>query len=266
MTRQGLTLRILLTMASPTTEKLARAKEKIIVALDVPTEDEALALVDMLKDHVGYFKVGLEFLTSAGIDIVRKIKKIGGKVFYDGKFHDIPNTVAGACRAAVRLNVDMFTVHTSGGLEMMKWAQKAVKTEAQKLGVKAPLILGVTVLTSINQHTLKNELGVSVKMQDHVLNLAKLAQQAGFGGIVSSPQEIEILKMNLPDMKIVTPGIRPAWAASQDQKRVMTPADAIAKGAYALVIGRAITKPPQEIGVPVTATNMITEEIASALP
>jgi len=253
-------------MASPTTEKLAQAKEKIIVALDVPTEDEALALVDMLKDHVGYFKIGLEFLTSAGIDIVRKIKEIGGKVFYDGKFHDIPNTVAGACRAAVRLNVDMFTVHATGGLEMMKWAADATKDEAKKLGTKPPLILGITVLTSINQRTLKNELGVSAKMQEHVLNLARLARQAGFGGIVSSPQEIEILKKNMPDMKIITPGIRPAWAASQDQKRVMTPTDAIAKGAYALVIGRAITKPPAEIGDPVTATNMITAEIAAALP
>ena len=253
-------------MANPTTEKLAQAKEKIIVALDVPTEDEALALVDMLKDHIVYFKIGLEFLTSAGINIVHKIKESGGKVFYDGKFHDIPNTVAGACRAAVRLHVDMFTVHTIGGLEMMKWAQEATGTEAQKLGVKAPMILGVTVLTSINQRTLKSELGVSAKMQEHVLNLAKLAQQAGFGGVVSSPQEIEILKKNMPDMKIVTPGIRPAWAASQDQKRVMTPADAIAKGAYALVIGRALTKPPPEIGGPVTATNMITAEIAAALP
>jgi len=252
-------------MADPITEKLAQAKEKIIVALDVPTADEALALVDMLKDHVGYFKVGLEFLTSAGIDIVRKIKEIGGKVFYDGKFHDIPNTTAGACRAAVRLNVDMFTIHTTGGLEMMKWAADATRTEAQKLGVKAPLILGVTVLTSINQNTLKNELSVSTKMQEHVLNLARLARQAGFGGIVSSPQEIEILKKNLPDIKIVTPGIRPRWSASQDQKRVMTPADAISKGAYALVIGRAITKPPAEIGDPVTATNMITSEIAAAL-
>ena len=253
-------------MANPTTEKLVQAKEKIIVALDVPAEDEALALMDMLKDHVGYFKVGLEFLTSAGIDIVRKIKNSGSKVFYDGKFHDIPNTVAGACRAAVRLNVDMFTVHTSGGLEMMKWAQEATRTEAHKLGVIAPLILGVTVLTSINQHTLKSELGVSAKLQEHVLNLAMLAHQAGFGGVVSSPQEIAILKKNVPDMKIVTPGIRPTWSASQDQKRVMTPADAISKGAYALVIGRAITEPPQEIGDPVTATNMITEEIAAALP
>ena len=256
----------MLAMADPITEKLAQAKKKIIVALDVPTGDEALALVDMLKDHVGYFKVGLEFLTSAGIDIVRKIKKTGSKVFYDGKFHDIPNTVAGACRAAVRLNVDMFTVHTSGGLEMMKWAAEATRTEAHKLGIKAPLILGVTVLTSINQNTLKSELGVSAKMQGHVLNLAKLAQQAGFGGVVSSPQEIEILKRKAPGIKIVTPGIRPAWAESQDQKRVMTPGDAISKGAYALVIGRAITKPPAEIGDPVTVINMITAEIAAALP
>ncbi|MFC1978525.1 orotidine-5'-phosphate decarboxylase [Chloroflexota bacterium] len=253
-------------MANQTAEKLARAREKIIVALDVPTEDEALALVNLLKDKVGYFKVGLEFLTSAGIDIVRKIKDSGGKVFYDGKFNDIPNTTAGACRAAVRLNVDMFTVHASGGLEMMKWAEEATRTEARKLGIKAPLILGVTVLTSINQHTLKSELGVSTKLQEYVLNLARLAQQAIFGGVVSSPQEIKMLKKNLPGMKIITPGIRPAWAATQDQKRVMTPADAIAQGAYALVIGRAITQPPQEIGDPVTATNMITEEIATVLP
>jgi orotidine-5'-phosphate decarboxylase len=253
-------------MADPITVKLAQAKEKIIVALDVPAEDEALALVDMLKDHVGYFKVGLEFLTSAGIDIVRKIKNLDGKVFYDGKFHDIPNTVAGACRAAVRLNVDMFTVHTTGGLEMMKWAQEATGTEAQKLGIKAPLILGVTMLTSIDQKAMADDLRVKGDLEDQVVHLAKLAQQAGFSGIVSSPQEIETLKNELPDMKIVTPGIRPTWAASQDQRRIMTPENAISKGAYALVIGRAITKPPAQIGDPITATNMITAEISAALP
>jgi orotidine-5'-phosphate decarboxylase len=253
-------------MATPTTEELAQAKEKIIVALDVPTEDEALALVDTLKDHVGCFKVGLEFLTSVGIDIVRKIKISGGKVFYDGKFHDIPNTVAGACRAAVRLNVDMFTVHATGGLEMMKWAYEATKDESEKLGTKPPLLLGVTMLTSIDQQLMEGDLRIKGGLQDQVVHLAKLAEQAGFGGIVSSPQEIEILNKKLPDIRIVTPGIRPAWAAPQDQKRIMTPANAILKGAYALVIGRAITKPPAEIGDPVTATIMITAEIAAALP
>jgi len=253
-------------MANPTTEKLAQAKEKVIVALDVPTENDALALVDILKYHIGYFKVGLEFLTSAGIDIVRKIKETGSKVFYDGKFHDIPNTIIGACRAAVRLNVDMFTVHTTGGLEMMKWAVDATKNESEKLGTKPPMILGVTVLTSIDQKAMADELRVPGDIAVHVVHLAKLAEKAELDGVVSSSQEIEVIREYLPSwMKIVTPGIRPVWAASQDQKRIMTPTDAISKGAYALVVGRAITKPPAEIGNPVTATNMIVEEIAAAL-
>ena len=149
---------------------------------------------------------------------------------------------------------------------MMTQAAEATRDEADRAGTKPPLILGVTVLTSIDKNILKNEIGVSDNLQDYVVNLAALAKQAGFGGIVSSPQEIEILQKSVPDMKIVTPGIRPSWAASQDQRRIMTPTEAISNGAYALVVGRAITKPPAQIGDPVTATDMILEEIASVLP
>jgi len=253
-------------MAVPVKDKLARAKQKIIVALDVPAQDQAIVLVDMLKDSVGCFKVGLEFLTSAGIDIVRNIKDRGGSVFYDGKFHDIPNTVAGACRAAVRLNVDMFTVHASGGMEMMWRAREAALDEANRLGTEPPLILGVTVLTSIDQHIMESDLRVPGNIDVHVVHLAKLAQKAGLDGVVASPLEIDVLTEHVPGLKIVTPGIRPEWAAAQDQKRITTPADAVSKGAYALVIGRAITDPPQGIGGPVEAAAKILEEIASALP
>ncbi len=252
-------------MAELEQDRRSQAKQKIIVALDVTTQDQALELVDILKDSVGCFKVGLEFLTSAGIDIVRKIKDYGGSVFYDGKFHDIPNTVAGACRAAVRLNVDMFTVHASGGMEMMWRAREATLEEANRLGIEPPLILGVTILTSIDQHTMENDLRVPGNIDVHVVHLAKLAQKAGLDGVVASPLEIEVLAEHVPGLKIVTPGIRPEWAAAQDQKRITTPADAVSKGAYALVIGRAITKPPQSIGGPQEAAAKIIEEIASAL-
>ncbi|MFC1951350.1 orotidine-5'-phosphate decarboxylase [Chloroflexota bacterium] len=253
-------------MAELAKDKLARAKQKIIVALDVPTESEALELVDMLKDSVNCFKVGLEFLTSAGIDIARRVKDRGGRVFYDGKFHDIPNTVAGACRAAVRLNVDMFTIHAIGGAEMMQRAKEATHEEARRLGVEPPMILGVTMLTSIDQHTMESDLRVPGNIGVHVVHLGKLAQRAGLDGVVASPLEIEVLTEHVPGLKIITPGIRPEWAAAQDQKRTTTPAEAISKGAYALVIGRAITKPPRGIGGPTGAAARMLEEIAAALP
>lgn len=255
-------------MAENASGKLAKAKEKIIVALDVSSEVEALELVSELKDYTGCFKVGLEYLTSAGIGIVQKILKIGSKIFYDGKFKDIPNTVAGASRAVARLGVNMFTVHATGGLEMMKQAAEAARSESKKLDVKSPMVLAVTVLTSINLDILNNELHIPGDLKSHVIQLAKLAEQAGLDGIIASPNELGVLRNNLPDkMAIITPGIRPVWASlQQDQKRVMTPSEAISQGASALVIGRPITKPPPEIGGPLQAIKRITEEIANALP
>lgn len=254
-------------MAELSPDKIARAKERIIIPLDVPSEEEALALVKELREQVGYFKVGLELLTSVGIGVVQKIRELGGKIFYDGKFKDIPNTVAGASRAVTRLGVDMFNVHSMGGLEMMEQAVKATKSESQRLGVKPPLVLAVTILTSINQEAMNNELRIAGDLKDQVVHLAKLAEQAGLDGVIASPQEIEVIRRNLSkQMIIITPGIRPKWAAAQDQKRIMTPAEAISRGAFALVIGRPITKPPSEIGSPINAAKIVAKEIAEALP
>lgn len=242
------------------------AQQRIIVALDVASEKEALELVSTLKEHVGFFKVGLELLTSEGVGIVKKVADLGGKVFYDGKFNDIPNTVAGASRGVTRLAVRMFNVHALGGFEMMKLAVETAKEEASKLGVKPPLVLGVTMLTSIDQVTMNEQLRIPGGIEAQVVHLAKLAEKAGLDGVIASPQEIMPISENMSGpMIIVTPGVRPSWAAAQDQRRILTPGEAIRKGASYLVIGRPITKPPTEIGTPVDAAKRVAEEIASAL-
>lgn len=258
-------------------------KEKIIVALDVPTLRQALELVGQLKDLVGCFKVGSELLTAEGSsNVVNVITAKGGRIFYDGKFMDIPNTVAGAARAVTRLGVKMFNVHCLGGVEMMKAARKAVDDETQKLlqepGVpQKPLILGVTILTSLDYYNDLEKMGfwekkISLEDTDKdrltriVVRLALLAKDSGLDGVIASPKEIGVIREACgKDFLIVTPGVRPEWAAAGDQKRVMTPAEAIKAGADYLVIGRPITKPPQEIGGPVEAAKRIAEEIATAI-
>jgi orotidine-5'-phosphate decarboxylase len=242
------------------------AKERIIVALDVAVESEAVELVTKLREHVGLFKIGLELLNSEGIRIVHRITDLGGKIFLDGKFNDIPNTVAGASRAVTRLGVKMFNVHAMGGFEMMKLSLQAAKEEASRLGTEQPIILGVTILTSVDQVTMNQELRIPGDVETQVVHLAKLAEKAGLDGVIASPHEIEaILRSVSREMLIVTPGVRPSWAAAQDQKRIMTPAEAILKGASYLVIGRPITIPPTKIGTPIDAAKLIAEEIAGAL-
>lgn len=242
------------------------AQQRIIIPLDVATEKEAIELVLQLRDYVGLFKIGLELINSVGINVVKKIAEVGGKVFYDGKFQDIPNTVAGASRGVTRLAVRMFNVHTMGGLEMMKAAVKASEEEASMLRIERPLILGVTMLTSIDQAIINQQLRIPGDIETQVVHLAKLAEQAGLDGVIASPHEIEAIRKNMSrPMLIVTPGVRPSWAIAQDQKRIMTPSEAILKGASYLVIGRPITKPPTEIGTPVDATKRIAEEISMAM-
>jgi len=242
------------------------ARDRIIVALDVPTEGQALELVNELLEHVGLFKVGLELLNSVGISIVEKIVERGGVVFLDGKFNDIPNTVAGASRAMARLGVRMFNVHTMGGLSMMRCAVKAAEEESVRLRIERPLILGVTVLTSIDRKALNEELRVPGNVEDHVTHLAALADEAGLDGVIASPHEIDaILRDVRRTMLVVTPGVRPSWAVAHDQKRIMTPSEAILKGASYLVIGRPILRPPAEIGTSVEAAKLVQEEIATAL-
>ncbi len=245
---------------------LESAKQRIIVALDVDTSEEAIKLVNNLRDRVGLFKVGLELLSSEGINIVRAIVNVGGKVFLDGKFKDIPNTVSSASRAVTRLGIDMFNVHTMGGLEMMKAAAKAAHDEASRLRIVRPRVLGVTILTSIDKAILNQQLRIPGDLETQVVHLAALAEEAGLDGIIASPLEVEaILNKVSSRMIIVTPGVRPIWATAGDQKRVTTPSEAIMRGATYLVIGRPITKPPKEIGTPVDAAEKIAEEIASVL-
>jgi orotidine-5'-phosphate decarboxylase len=214
----------------------------VIAALDVSAADEALQLAERLAGSVGAVKIGKELFVTAGPDIVRRVRATGAEVFLDLKFHDIPNTVAKAVAAATRLDVQMLTIHTSGGAAMMAAAEKAAQETARECGIPAPLVLGVTVLTSMDTTDLAG-IGIDAEPATQVERLARLAATAGLRGLVCSPLEIARLREVLPaGMKLVTPGIRPAAAATEDQKRVMTPADAIQAGADWLVIGRPITK------------------------
>lgn len=235
-------------------------QERIIVALDVDTPDKAVGLVDQLKDCVGVFKVGLQLVNSAGLAIFDRIKGAGAKkIFYDCKFHDIPNTVAGAAEAAVKLGVWAFNVHCAGGFAMMKAAKDAALRSAGKLGIAPPLVLGVTLLTSIDQRGLRDELNVAETVTAYVEHMARMALSAGLDGVVASPHEIEMIRSACGgDFTIVTPGVRPAGAKQQDQKRVMTPQEAVNAGADYIVIGRPITQADD----PVTAA----KEIAATLP
>lgn len=218
--------------------------DKLIVALDVSTPKDAERLVKTLAGPVKIFKIGKELFTSAGPSVVEMVHSHGGKVFLDLKFHDIPNTVAGACAAAVRLKVFMLNVHALGGKAMMQRAALAVREESEKAGIHPPLLIGVTVLTSLADADLK-EIGVKNKTAREVKTLALLAEAAGLGGVVASPLEIALIKKAVKGpFCIVTPGVRSVWAAHGDQKRVMTPKEAIAAGAGFIVVGRPITQDP----------------------
>ncbi len=234
-------------------------KDRIIIALDVKDRDEAAKVVSGLKD-ARTFKVGLELFTAEGPALFKKLKVLRKDIFLDLKLHDIPNTVAGAARSAVRHGVQMMTIHTSGGKEMMARAVAAARETAEAEKLERPILLGVTVLTSLKAAEL-DEVGMNPDVAAQVLRLAGLAKAAGMDGVVCSPQEIEIVRKEFGrELLIVTPGIRPAWAAAQDQKRIMTPAEAVAKGADYLVIGRPITGAPS----PEDAFRRIVEELAQS--
>jgi orotidine-5'-phosphate decarboxylase len=215
-------------------------RNPIIVALDVPAVDAALDLAAQLAPVCGGFKIGSELFTTAGPDIVKKIRERGALVFLDLKFHDIPNTVAKAVAAAVRLDVQMLTVHAGGGTEMLKAAEKSAEETAYKLGRTPPLVLGVTVLTSLDSAALR-EVGLDVNVEYQVRRLAYVAAKAGLRGLVCSPLEISALRKTIPaQVQLVVPGIRTGAEKADDQKRTMTPREAIAAGANWLVIGRPI--------------------------
>lgn len=215
-------------------------RNPIIVALDVPTPDAALDLVGLLAPVCGGFKIGNELFTTAGPDIVRQIRERGALVFLDLKFHDIPNTVARAVSAAVRLDVQMLTVHAGGGAEMLKAAEKAAEETAYQLGRVPPLVLAVTVLTSMDAWALR-EVGMDVNVEYQVRRLASVAVKAGLRGLVCSPLEIVALRKSLPaQVQLIVPGIRTGAEKADDQKRTLTPREALSAGANWLVIGRPI--------------------------
>ena len=225
------------------------AKERLVLALDVDDFKKADELVDKLSNYVGVFKIGSQLFTAEGAKVVNMVNERGGKVFLDLKFHDIPNTVARAAEVATKLGVYIFNVHTSGGYEMMRAAAEASEKISLALGVRKPLILGVTLLTSINQEILEKEIGVKKKLEEQVVHLAKLAKAAGLDGVVASSWEIrEIRKACGEDFVILTPGIRPAGKSSDDQKRIMTPREAKKLGADFLVIGRPIRNASNPVG------------------
>jgi orotidine-5'-phosphate decarboxylase len=215
-------------------------RNPILVALDVPTEEEALALARRLAPVVAGFKIGSQLFTSSGPGIVREIRSLERLVFLDLKFHDIPNTVAKAVEAATRLGVQMLTIHTSGGSEMMRVAEESAQKTALQSGGTAPLVLGVTVLTSMEGHTL-NEVGCETTVARQVERLALLATRAGLRGLVCSPLEIAALRQLVPErIQLVTPGIRAGNEKADDQRRTLSAKEALSAGADWLVIGRPI--------------------------
>jgi orotidine-5'-phosphate decarboxylase len=219
---------------------MTKVADKIIVALDVATKAQALTLVEQLREQISFFKIGLQLYTAEGPQVVRAVTASGAKIFLDLKLHDIPHTVARAVESASELGVQMLTIHLSGGNEMIRAAVAAKEREMS--------ILGVTVLTSSTQHTL-DEIGIEEQLDRHVLRLGNLGAAAGIDGLVASPFEARFLRSELGDkIKIVVPGVRPSWSAAGDQKRTMTPREAIEAGADYLVIGRPIIadKNPRE--------------------
>ncbi len=236
-----------------------QAKDRIIVALDVDTREQALKLAGELHDLVGAFKIGMQLFNSEGPDIVRDINALGGKVFVDLKLHDIPNTVAQAGKVLTRLDAMMFNVHAAGGRQMMEAMAEGVKQEAAKTGRKVPIVLAVTVLTSISETQLEKELLVSgMPIREVVQKWALMAKESGMNGVVCSPQEIiAVREVCGPDFLIVTPGIRPRWSEKNDQVRVTTPKDALDMGADYMVIGRPICQAES----PRDAAHKIIEEL-----
>jgi orotidine-5'-phosphate decarboxylase len=240
-------------MTPPASKLSLSPRDRLIVALDVPSALEAQKLIAKIGDGAAMYKIGKQLFTSEGPGLVRDLVSSGRKIFLDLKYHDIPNTVASAVKSAAELKVHMLTVHASGGGKMLRAAAEAAAQSPNN-----PLVLAVTVLTSMADEDL-HDVGIAGSAQEQVVRLAKLAQKSGLAGLVASPGEVKALRKELgPEMKIVTPGVRPAGSDKGDQARVATPADAIANGADYIVVGRPITAAPD----PAAAVKAILAEIA----
>lgn len=239
-----------------------KTTDQLIVALDTSSEKEALDLIEKLGDEVTYYKIGLELFTSVGPKIIKEVKGLGKKVFFDGKFLDIPNTVSGAVANMVRHRVDMLNVYMSGGAKMLQEAKNSLIETAKRHNLQPPKLLGVTVLTSITNEILQNDLKVKAQIDEYVLHLAELALNNNLDGIICSPNEAKLIRKKIKnDFLIVTPGVRPIWADKNDQVRTATPKEAITAGATHIVVGRPIT----EAKDPKDAAKKILIEIEEAL-
>ena len=237
--------------------KQITAKDRLIIALDFSSEESVSQLTEKLGNHVHWYKVGMELFYSTGKSMVESLASQGKKIFLDLKFHDIPNTAAQASRAAARMGVAMFNVHAGGGLDMMRQATEASRDESARLGIKPPLLVAVTVLTSMDQQAFRDDMRLDGTISDQVVHWAMLAQKAGLDGVVASAREAALIRQHCgADFSIVTPGIRPADAALDDQSRVMTPRMALEAGADFLVVGRPVTK---EDDPALAATRILTE-------
>ena len=243
------------------TAAASSVKQRLIVALDLADPVKAKSLATLLAPEVGMLKVGKQLFVNAGPDIVRAIHDLGGEVFLDLKFHDIPNTVASAAVEAARLGVRLFNIHVSGGREMMRQTAAAVEEVCGKEGLRRPSVLGVTVLTSLDGPDLE-ALGMQGDVRTQVVRMAGMAQEAGLAGVVCSAQEAQDIRGVCGDsFMLVTPGIRPAGQQAGDQKRVMTPGDAVAAGIDYIVVGRPITGADD----PVEAARSVVAEMSGGL-
>ncbi len=225
-----------------------KIKEKLVLALDVEDIDTAKALVNDLSPYIGTFKVGLQLFCGYGLEIINYIKEKNADFFLDVKLHDIPNTVEKASYNVIKNGANFFNVHSTGGIEMMRAAKEGAYKAAKDFNLKKPLILAVTILTSLNEEILEKELLNKNDVKSLVLKLAKNAESAGLDGVVASANELKIIKEELgKDFIVLTPGIRPIWSLKDDQKRIATPSSAIKDGADFIVLGRAITKSEDKI-------------------
>lgn len=243
-------------------KKPVEAKDRIILALDVDNIEDVIKYVDLLKEYVGFFKVGLPLFISCGFKAIDIIKEHGGRVYFDGKFQDIPNTMAQACTNLMKKNINFFNISAAGGSKMLASTMNECMEYAKKEKKEPPVILGVTLLSSFGQKTLTNELGVEMNISNYVLKLSKIAKEAGLAGVIAPDTDARQIKEELGnDFIVVCPAVRPTWAAVDDQIRIVSPTEAIKAGADYIIIGRPITHAAD----PTVAAKLIINEIEEAL-